>query len=96
MANSKTTRLGVTVSREMVIALEVRSAKTGLALATQAMVILRTALEPTIASDGVQIRLREERQFQTRDAWLSDVTTETFVENAVRTDEEKSADAPPA
>lgn len=96
MANSRTTRLGVTVSREMVIALEVRSSKTGLALATQAMVILRTALEPTIASDPVQIRLKQERLFQTRDAWLSDVTTETFVENAVRTDEEKSADAPPA
>ncbi len=96
MADSKTTRLGVTVSREMVIALEVRSSKTGLALATQAMVILRTALEPTITSDAVQARLKQERRFQTRDAWLSDVTTETFVENAVRTDEEKHADAPPA
>ncbi len=96
MANSKTSRLGVTVSREMVIALEVRSQKTGLALATQAMVILKTALEPTIASDAVQIRLRQERPFQTRDAWLQDVTTETLVENAVRVDEEKHADDPPA
>ncbi len=96
MANSKTTRLGVTVSREMVIALEVRSAKSGLALATQAMVILKQGLEPTIASDGVQLRLRQERALQTRDAWLSDVTTETFVANAVRTAEEKDTNAPPA
>ncbi len=95
MANSKHTRLQVTVSREMVIALEVRSQKTGLALATQAMVILKTALEPTIASDGVQLRLRQERALQTRDAWLSDVTTDTFVQNAVLTAEERDIDAPP-
>ena len=96
MAGSKTTRLAVTISREMVIALEVRSAKSGLPLATQAMAILKQGLDPTIASDAVQLRLRQERAVQTRDAWLGDVTSETFVANAVRTDEEKNADAPPA
>lgn len=86
----------VTVSREMTIALEVLCAKSGLAPSTQAMVILRQGLDRTIASDAVQIRLKQERAFRTRDEWLRDQQVETFVSGALRADEGAANDAPPA
>jgi len=96
MANKRrATRVNVTVSREMTIALEVLAIKSGLTLTTQAMVMLRQALDRTISSDAVQIRLKQEEAFRTRDEWLADQSTGTFVHNAVLTAEENSQDAPP-
>lgn len=87
-------RLNITVSREMTIALETLAAKTNLALTTQAMVTLRQALHQTIMSDGVQLRLRQERALQTREDWLADRTSETFVENALTAARGDATDAP--
>lgn len=95
MSTRRSSRLGITVSREMTIALEVLASKSGLALTTQAMVLLRQALDRTIASDPVQIRLKQEQAFRTRDEWLSDQSTETFLTNAVATAEGVANDAPP-
>ena len=83
MSKRRATRLSLTVSREMTIALEVLCAKSNLGLSTQAMVLLRQALDRTIQSDPVQLRVRQDRAFQTRDEWLSDTTTDTFVANAL-------------
>lgn len=91
----RATRVNVTVSREMTIALEALAAKSGLTLTTQAMVLLRQALDRTIATEGVQIRLKQEEAFRTRDQWLDDMSTGTFVHNAVLTAEENAQDAPP-
>ena len=77
-------RLNVTVSREMTIALEVLASKTNLSLTSQAMVVLRQALHQTIQSDGVQLRLRQERALQTREDWLQDRGSETYVSNALK------------
>ena len=86
----------VTVSREMTIALEVLCMKSGLAPSTQAMVILRQGLDRTIQSDAVQIRLKQEEAFRTRDEWLGDQVTSTFVANALAASEGVASDAPPA
>lgn len=85
----------VTVSREMTIALEVLAAKSGLAVSTQAMVILRQGLDRTIQSDAVQVRLKQEQAFRSRDEWLIDQSTETFLTNALATAEGDSENAPP-
>lgn len=83
MAKRRATRLGITVSREMTIALEMLAVKTGLSLTTQALVILRQGLDRTINSEPVQIRLKQERAFRTNEDWLADQSTETFVNNAL-------------
>jgi len=83
MSKRRATRLSLTVSREMTIALEVLCAKSNLGLSTQAMVLLRQGLDRTINSDAVQLRVRQDRAFQTRDEWLADTTTDTFVQNAM-------------
>lgn len=84
----------VTVSREMTIALEVLAAKSGLAPSTQAMVVLRQGLDRTIQSEPVQIRLRQEQAFRSRDEWLADQSTETFVSRALEADQGETADVP--
>jgi hypothetical protein len=88
-------RIGITVTREMRVALEVLAARTGLAVTTQAMVLLRQALDRTMASDAVQIRLKQERAFRTREDWLLDQQTETYVERAASAAEGDDPDAPP-
>lgn len=87
-------RVGVTVNREMRVALEVLAAKSGLGVTTQAMVLLRQSLDRTIASDAVQIRLKQEQAFRTRDAWLSDTQTDAYINNAIAAAEGTSTDAP--
>jgi hypothetical protein len=91
-----TTRLNLTVNHEMRVALEVLSAKNGLAVTTQAMVVLRQALDRTITSEPVQLRIKQDRAFRTRDQWLSDASSDAFVYNALKTAEGDSDDAPPA
>ena len=89
-------RLGVTVSHEMTVALEILCAKSGLAMTTQAMVVLRQGLDRTIQSEACQLRIRQDDAFRTRDQWLHDTQTDTFVHNALRTAEGDANDAPPA
>jgi len=88
----RSNRLSLTVSREMTIALEMLASKSNLGVATQAMVILRQGLDRTIASDAVQIRLKQERAFRTRDQWLEDQSSETFVERALEAASEQDTD----
>jgi hypothetical protein len=95
MSKTRSHRYMVTVSREMTIALEVLCAKSGLAPSTQAMVILRQGLDRTIQSEPVQLRLRQEQQFRTRDQWLADQQTETFVVRALEAAEGDPDGAPP-
>lgn len=87
-------RVGITVSREMRVALDVLAGKSGLALTTQAMVLLRQALDRTIQSEPVQIRLKQEQAFRSRDEWLLDQQTDTYVKNAVDTAEGEADEAP--
>jgi len=91
MSKRRATRLSLTVSREMTIALEILASKTNLGITTQAMVLLRQALDRTISSDAVQFRVKQDRAFQTRDEWLSDTTTDTFVANALLEAEGKTS-----
>jgi hypothetical protein len=79
----RSNRIHVTVSTEMTIALDILAAKSGLSLATQAMVVLRQGLDRTIQSDAAQLRIKQEAAFRTRDQWLQDTMTERFVENAL-------------
>lgn len=91
----RSNRVAVTLSHEMTVALEVLAGKSGLSLATQAMVVLRQALDRTIGSEAVQLRVRQDSAFRTRDQWLADTQTDTFVYNAVQTAEGSAEDAPP-
>lgn len=91
----RTNRVAVTVTREMTIALEMLGSKSGLPVSTQAMVVLRQALDRTIASEPVQIRLKQEEAFRTRNDWLTDRMNETFMTNAIAAAEGTADDAPP-
>lgn len=91
----RSSRLNLTVSHEMTVALEMLSAKTGLALGTQAMIVLRQALDRTIQSEAAQLRIAQDRAFRTRDEWLADQTTDTYVSRALAAAEGESEDAPP-
>lgn len=86
-------RVNVTVNREMRVALEVLAAKSNLPVTTQAMVLLRQSLDRTIASDPVQIRLKQEQAFRTRDEWLHDQANDTYVSKAVAAAEGTVSDA---
>lgn len=96
MAKGRSYRVMVTLDPSMRVALEILSGKSGLAVSTEAMVRLRQALLPTINSDACQLRVRQDAAFRTRDQWLHDVQTETYVNNAVRAAEGEVDDAPPA
>lgn len=91
----RSSRLNLTVSHEMTVALEILAAKSGLALTTQAMVCLRQALDRTITSDAAQLRIKQDRAFRTRDEWLTDTQTDAFVNNALAAAEGDSTDVPP-
>lgn len=94
MPKARSQRYMVTVSREMTIALEVLCSKTGLAPSTQLMVIARQGLDRTIQSEPVQLRLKQEQAFRTRDQWLTDQSTETFITRALEAAEGDPDGAP--
>ena len=93
---TRSNRLHVTVDHEMTVALEIMAGRTGLPLATQAMVVLRQGLSRTIDSDACQLRVKQDRAFRSRDQWLRDTSTDTYVHNAIAAAEGESDDAPPA
>lgn len=96
MKRVRTNRVSVTLDPGMRVALEVRAGKSGLPIAAEAMVALRQALWPTINSEAVQLRIKQDAAFRTRAQWLDDQATETYVANAVRAAEGDANDAPPA
>jgi hypothetical protein len=78
----------------MLVALEVEAAKSGLPVTTQAMVILRRALDHVINGEHVQLRIKQDRAFRTRDQWLADAGADAFVHNAMKTAGEEDNDGP--
>jgi len=78
---ARQTRIQVTVSPEMTMALEVLSERTGLSTAAQAMVVLRQGLERTMGSAAVQARAAARRAQRTAADWRSDTGTEYMVES---------------
>jgi hypothetical protein len=77
---ARQTRIQVTVSPEMSLALDVLAQRTGLSVSAQAMVILRQGLERTMQSAAVQSRRRAQVASRTAADWRSDQGTETMVE----------------
>ena len=77
-------RLQVTVSPEMSVALGLLAERTGLQVSTQAMVLLRQALDRTIHSAECEERLRQRRADQTAAQWREDAAAARFVENRRR------------
>lgn len=77
---ARQTRVQVTVSPEMSVALEVLAGRTGLSVSAQAMVLLRQALDRTIGTEVVQRRLRAQRAQRTAADWRSDTGTTHMVE----------------
>lgn len=81
---------------DMLVALDILRAKSGLALATQAMAVLRQGLYQTINSEACQLRVKQEEAFRTRDQWLQDTQIDTFVANTMKVVEGESNEANPA
>jgi hypothetical protein len=77
---ARQTRIQVTVSPEMSLALEVLGERTGLSVAAQAMVILRQGLERTMGSATVQARRRAQVAQRTAADWSSDTQVNHMVE----------------
>jgi len=92
----RSNRLSLMVAHDMMVALEIQAGKTGLPVATQAMVVLRQGLSQTINSDAAQLRIRQDQAFRTRDQWLQDVSTETYVANAMKAAAGEANDEPPS
>lgn len=82
MATIRRTRLQITLSVPMRLSLEVLAARTGLPVTTQATMILRQALDRTIASAEVQRRLGAHNRQRKQAEWLE----ERSVEHAVETE----------
>jgi hypothetical protein len=64
----------------MTIALGVLAERTGLTASTQAMVLLRQALDRTMSTDVVQTRYRAHKAQRNHATWAMDTTTEHAVE----------------
>jgi hypothetical protein len=76
--SKQTSRLNLTVSHQMRVALEVLAARTGLGVATQATMMLRQALDRTITTPEVQRRMASHNAQRNHAAWLE----ETMVDHA--------------
>ena len=81
---AKQRRIQITVSTAMMVALELQAERSGLPVSTQALAVLRAALDRTIHSADCQDRLRAARSFATRDAWLEERADDHSVELAAR------------
>lgn len=76
----KNTRLNLTVSYPMRVALEVLAERTGLGVATQATVLLRQALDRTMQTDAVRRRVASHNAQRNHATWLEDTVTEHATE----------------
>jgi hypothetical protein len=72
-------RLQVTISPEMAVALAILAERSGLQTSTQAMVLLRQALDRTIGSAECQERLRVRKSNRSVQQWREDMAAERFV-----------------
>jgi len=79
---ARESRVYVTVTREMRVALEWLSERSGLAPTTQAMVLLRQALDRTINGREVQERIKSERAQRTSGQWNNDQHLEAHLTRA--------------
>jgi len=75
-------RIAVTLSPAMRIALELLAERSGLAPSTQAMVVMRSALDRTIHSAECQQRIAARRGAWTTAERIYDATSDRLVENA--------------
>ena len=77
------TRLNLTISRLMRVALEVLAAERGLPPTTLGASLMHQALARTMQRDDVQARVAKEEAYRTRDQWVADRYAETAVANAL-------------
>lgn len=89
-------RVSVTVSPAMTVALEILAERSNLPMATQAMVVLRAALDRTIASAEGQDRLRKRMAGRTVREWRDDAYADRVVESTFEREQEKAAWTGPA
>lgn len=91
-------RIQVTMSPAMMVALDVLAEKSGLAPATQAMVLLRSSLDRTINSEEGKRRLARYQSFATNQEWLDrrriDKLVESAYENFTKDDSLEQAQTP--
>lgn len=73
-------RLQVTISPEMGVALGILAERTGLQVSTQAMVLLRQALDRTIGSAECRERMRKRSAGQSAAQWRADRYADRYVE----------------
>ena len=81
---ARTDRLSVTVSPHMMVAIDHLCYRTGLSRASQAMTLLRQALDRTMQSEPVREALRRQLADQGVRARMRGESTEHFVERAYR------------
>lgn len=84
-------RVSVTVSPAMTVALEILAERSNLPLATQAMVVLRAALDRTITSAEGQDRLRKRMAHRTVSEWREDAWADRVVEGTLERVTEQAA-----
>jgi hypothetical protein len=80
---ARSDRLTVTVSPHMMVALDVLAERTGLSRSSQAMVLLRQALDRTMGSDEVRKRLDASRPLRTVREWRRDAAADADVHNTL-------------
>jgi len=78
----KERRLQVTVSPAMMVALDILRERSGLPRATQALAVMRSALDRTIHSAECQDRLRAAGAYSTRNDWMDARADDTRAELA--------------
>lgn len=77
---ARSDRIQVTVSLPMRVALTMLARRNGIALGTQATIMLRQALDRTITSVAGQAEVRRARTYQSVAGWREDRATEREVE----------------
>lgn len=73
-------RISITLSYAMMAALEYLAERNTLPIATQAQLVLRQALDRTIASAEVQRRIAGHNAYRTRQQWRDETTTDFEIE----------------
>lgn len=81
---ARSNRISVTVSPSMTVALELLAERSGLPLASQALAVLRAALDRTIHSAEAQDRIRALRADSTARYRLDELADEHTADEALR------------
>lgn len=88
---ARSTRIQVTLSFPMTVALEVLALRNGHTPSGQAAVSLRAALARTMETEEVQKRVRAHNARRDRATWLADTVTEHAVEVGYAEDQAREA-----